>query len=161
VAHCGETTDGFHRWTLTVVDVATSWTECEPAWGNGHIQVTQALVRIRSRLPFALRELHTDGGGEFLNDQVAPYCRREGIRQTRGRPYRKNDQAWVEQKNGAVVRRLVGYDHYASRAAYQQSGRVYGLVGQYQNFFAHVRKLASKERGMARVVKRCAGAQTP
>jgi hypothetical protein len=161
VAHCGETTEGFHLWTLTVVDVATSWTECEPVWGKGRIQVTQALVRIRSRLPFALRELHTDNGSEFLNDQLAPYCRREGIRQTRGRPYRKNDQAWVEQKNGAVVRRLVGYDRYASRRAYQQLGRVYALAGRYQNFFAPVRKPTSKQRVGARVVKRYDVAQTP
>jgi hypothetical protein len=150
VAHRGETVEGFHLWTLTVVDVATSWTECEPVWGKGQIQVRQALTRICSRLPFALRELYTDNGSEFLNQFLAPYCRQEGIRQTRGRPYRKNDQAWVVQKYGAVVRRLVGYDRYTSRVAYQQLGRAYGLVGQSQTFFAPVRKLTSKERVGAR-----------
>jgi transposase InsO family protein len=161
VAHCGESTEGFHLWTLTVVDVATSWTECMVVWGKGQERVSAALHEVRGRLPMGLRELHTDNGSEFLNHLLAPYCLREGIRQTRGRPYQKNDQAYVEQKNGAVVRRLVGYDRYSSHEAQTQLARLYGHVRLYGNFFQPVRKLVSKERVGARVVKRYDRAQTP
>jgi transposase InsO family protein len=161
VAHCGESTEGFHLWTLTVVDVATSWTECLVVWGKGQHRVSAALHEMRGRLPMVLRELHTDNGSEFLNHLLAPYCQREGIRQTRGRPYRKNDQAYVEQKNGAVVRRFVGYDRYSSHEAEKQLARLYERVRLYGNFFQPVRKLVSKERVGARVVKRYDRAQTP
>jgi hypothetical protein len=161
VSHCGESTDGFYLTTLTVVDVATSWCELEPVWGKGRQRVGSALHRLRQRLPAGLRELHTDNGGEFLNELLAPYCRREGIRFTRGRPYKKNDQAYVEQKNWAAVRRVVGYGRYSSKAAYAQLERVYAPLRLYGNFFQPVRKLIAKERVGAKVRKRYDRAQTP
>jgi transposase InsO family protein len=161
VAHCGASTDGFYLTTLVAVDVATGWTECQAVWGKGQQRVGSALHHIRRRLPVRLRELHTDNGGEFLNEVIYPYCRREGIRLTRGRPYKKNDQAYVEQKNGSVVRRLIGYERYATKAAYEQLGRIYDLLRVYLNFFQPVRKLISKERVGARVRKRFDAAQTP
>jgi transposase InsO family protein len=161
VLHCGDTTEGFYLTTLTVVDVATSWTECGSVWGKGQQRVAGALHEARGRLPFALRELHTDNGSEFLNSLLAPYCQREGIGQTRGRPYRKNDQAYAEQKNGAIVRRLVGYDRYSSHAAQRQLAQVYAAVGLYGNFFQPVRKVRVTERVGGRIVKRYDTAQTP
>ena len=113
VAHCGESTEGFYLTTLTSVDVATGWTVCESVWGKGQQRVASAVHRTRQRLPFPLRELHTDNGGEFLNHLLYPWCQREGIRLTRGRPYRKNDQAYVEQRNWWVPRRPVGYLSFA------------------------------------------------
>jgi hypothetical protein len=110
VAHCGESSEGFFLTSLTVVDVATSWTELEAIWGKGHERVHAGFHRARSRFPFPLLALHTDNGGEFLNGVLYPYCQETGLRFTRGRPYKKNDQAYVEQKNGATVRRLVGYE---------------------------------------------------
>jgi transposase InsO family protein len=161
VLHCEDTLEGFYLTTLTVVDVATSWTECRAVWGKGQERVGSALHEARGRLPFALRELHTDNGSEFLNHQLYPYCQREGIRMTRGRPYRKNDQAYVEQKNGAIVRKLVGYGRYSSQAALRQLARVYALARLYGNFFQPVRRVVAKERVGARVIKRYDTARTP
>lgn len=110
VAHGGESTEGFYLSTLLAVDVATGWTECEAVWGKGQQRVGSAVHHLRQRLPIPLQELHTDNGGEFLNAVLSPYCQRAGIRLTRGRPSKKNDQAYAEQKNWVVVRRLVGYD---------------------------------------------------
>lgn len=161
VVHCGESTAGFYLATLVAVDVATAWTELEPVWGMSQKRVGTAVHRVRQRLPVPLRELHTDNGGEFLNNLLVPWCRAEGIRCTRGRPYKKNDQAWAEQRNWTAVRQLVGYDRYSSKAALAQLGRLYPLVRDYLNFFQPVRKLLSKERDGAKVTKRYDAARTP
>lgn len=141
--------------------MATGWTECEPIWGKGKERVGGGVHRVRQRLPFSLRELHTDNGSEFLNHILYPYCQREGIRQTRGRPYRKNDQAYAEQRNGWVVRGLVGYQRFASQAAFQQLAAVYAATRLWVNFFQPVSKLVSKERVGAKVRKRYDEPRTP
>lgn len=161
VVHCGETTAGFYLSTLLAVDLATGWTELEPVWGMSQKRVGAAVHLVRQRLPLPLRELHTDNGGEFLNQLLVPWCRAEGIRLTRGRPYRKNDQAWAEQRNWTAVRQLVGYDRYSSQAALAQLGRLYPLVRDYLNFCQPVRKLVRKTRDGARVTKRYDAALTP
>ena len=161
VLHCGDTTEGFYLTTLTAVDVASSWTECRVVWGKTQNRVAGALHRIRMSLPMALAEIHTDNGSEFINERLVPYCQREGIRFTRGRPYKKNDQAYVEQKNWAVVRRLVGYERYSTKAAYELLVQYYELHRLYVNFFQPVRKVVSKERVGAKVVKRFDAAATP
>jgi hypothetical protein len=161
VLHCGESTAGFYLATLLAVDVATTWTELEIVWGLGQARVGSAVHHIRQRLPVPLREWHTDNGGEFLNEHLVAWGRREGVHVTRGRPYRKNDQAWVEQRNGLVIRRLIGYDRFSSRAACSVFQRLYRLLRLQLNFFRPVRKLLSKRRLGARVVKRYDAAQTP
>jgi hypothetical protein len=161
VAHCGPTTAGFYLTTLVVVDVATGWTELEAIWGKGQERVHGGTRRLRERLPFPLRALHTDNGSEFLNHLLYPWCQREGVHLTRGRPYHKNDQAWVEQRNWQVVRRLVGYDRFGSHAAHAQLQRLYDAVRLYVNFFQPIAKLIDKERRGAKVVKRDDRAQTP
>jgi len=143
------------------VDVATSWTELEAVWGLGKRRVGTGVHHVRQRLPIPLRAWHSDNGSEFINEFLVGWCRREGIRFTRGRGYRKNDQAWVEQKNGFVVRRLVGYDRYASRAAYLTLQRLYALLRLQLNFFRPVRKLVSKQRIGSKVIKRYDAPQTP
>jgi transposase InsO family protein len=161
VAHCGESGEGFFLTSLCVVDVATSWTELQEVFGRGQDQVRGALHRARQRFPFPLTELHTDNGSEFLNRSLVPYCQRNGLKLTRGRPYRKNDQAYVEERNGSVIRGLIGYDRYASRAAHAELASLYRLVRLWVNYFQPVRKLVAKERAGARVVKRFDQARTP
>lgn len=161
VVHCGETTAGFYLTTLVGIDVATGWTELEAVWGMGKQRVGSAVHRIRQRLPMVLRAVHTDNGGEFLNHLLVPWCQREGIRCTRGRPYKKNDQAWAEQRNWVAVRNLVGYDRYSTKVAFALMGRLYVLVRDYLNFFQPMRKCLGKERHGAKVRKSFDRAQTP
>lgn len=161
VAHCGETTAGFYLHTLIAVDVATGWTECEAVWGKAYRRVGTAVHLVRQRFPVPLRELHTDNGGEFLNHILVPWCRHEGLRLTRGRPYRKNDQAYAEQKVWTQVRRIVGYDRYSSQAAYTHLSRLYPVLTLYTNFFQPLRKLSRKRRVGSRVIKQFEVARTP
>jgi hypothetical protein len=161
VLHCGESTAGFYLTTLVAIDVATAWTELQAVWGLHHRRVTSAVHLVRQRLPFPLRAWHSDNGSEFLNDCLLTWCRHAGIRFTRGRPYKKNDQAWVEQRNGLLVRRLVGHDRFSSRAAFTVLHRLYSLLRLQHNFFRPMRKLLSKQRVGAKVIKRYDAPQTP
>jgi len=161
VAHCGESTEGFYLNTLCAVDVATGWSKCLPVWGKGQVRVRSAVHRMRQRLPFALLGVDSDNGSEFINQCFYTYCRQEGISFTRSRAYKKNDSCHVEQKNGNVVRRLVGYDRYSSRVAYQCLERLYSSVRLYLNFFQPTMKLQSKTRHGAKVYKVYEAAQTP
>jgi hypothetical protein len=161
VLHCGPSTEGLYCATLVAVDVATTWTELQAIWGLHQQRVTGGIQYLAQRLPFPLREWHSDNGSEFVNACLLGWCQRRSIRFTRGRPYRKNDQAWVEQRNGLLVRRLVGYDRYSSRAALAVLQRLYGLLRLQHNFFRPVRKLLSKRRIGSKVLKRYDAAQTP
>ena len=161
VLHCGESTEGFYLSSLVGVDVASGWIELEAVWGVGAVRVGAGVDHIRQRLPVPLREWHTDNGAEFLNHGLVEYCRRHGIHFTRGRDYRKNDQAWVELRNWLIVRRLVGRDRYSSRAAYQLLQRLYELVRVQVNFFRPFRKLLAGRRVGSKRVRRYDAAQTP
>jgi hypothetical protein len=161
VAHCGERTEGFYLNTLCSVDVASGWTECLPLWGRWQEKVRQSVHRMRQHLPFPLLGIDSDNGSEFINQCFYHYCRDEKITFTRSRSYKKNDSCHVEQKNGNVVRRLVGYDRYTSKAAFECLGRVYDLVRLYINFFQPTMKLVSKARHGARVHKVYDTARTP
>ncbi|MGQ9572601.1 MAG: ISNCY family transposase [Dehalococcoidia bacterium] len=161
VLHCGESVEGFFLTTLCAVDVASGWTELQPVWGMGKQRVGTAMHLIRQRLPFPLRALHTDNGSEFINHVLVPWCLREKINFSRGRGYRKNDQAYVEQRNWLSVRRQVGYERYSSRAALEVLGELYPLLRLQLNFFRPVRKLVGKERVGFKVTKRYDRPQTP
>ena len=161
VLHCGESAEGFFLTTLTMVDVATGWTELQPAWGTTMMRVRQAVQRAGMALPFPLRELHTDNGSEFINHTLYAWCKQHEIRFTRGRGYRKNDQAWVEQRNWLGVRRNVGYDRYNSQRAFQALQRLYPLLRLQLNFLRPVRKLVGKRRSGARVTKLYDAPRTP
>jgi len=161
VLHCGESTEGFYLSSLVAVDVATGWIELEAVWGQGARRVGAGVEHIRRRLPVSLREWHTDNGREFLNHGLVAYCRREGIQITRGRDYRKNDQAWVELRNWLIVRRLVGRARYTSRAAYHLLQRLYELVRVQVNFFRPFRKLLVSRRVGSKRLRRYDAAQTP
>src|SRR5262249_11785255 len=161
VLHCGESTTAQHCAPLVAIAVATIWTELQAIRNSPHRRTTGASAHINLRLPFVLREWHSDNGSEFINACLVGWCRHRGIRFTRGRPARKNDQAWVEQRNGLLVRRLVGYDRYSSRAAWLVLQRLYGLLRLQHNFFRPVRKLQSKRRVGSKILKRYDAAQTP
>jgi hypothetical protein len=161
VAHCGESLDGFYLNTLMAVDVATGWSEFIGVWGKGQQRVSTSIHQIRGRLPFPLLGLDSDNGSEFINQDLARWCQHEGITFTRSRPYKKNDNCFVEQKNGAIVRRVIGRDRYSSKQAYETLNRIYYLLRLYINFFQPVMKLVSKTRHGARVHRVYDTAQTP
>jgi hypothetical protein len=161
VLHCGESTDGFYLSTLVTVDVASGWIELEAIWGIGAVRVGAGVDHVKGRLPIPLREWHTDNGREFLNRGLLDYCRRHHISVTRGRGYRKNDQAWVELRNWLAVRRLVGRHRYSSRAAFALLQQLYALLRVQLNFFRPFRKLHTRRRVGSKRHKRYDRARTP
>jgi len=161
VAHCGGSMAGSHAHTLTLTDVASGWTECAALVVRDGALVVEAVSSVRNAMPFALLRIDTDNGSEFLNESLLEYCNDHTIEFTRSRPYRKNDQAWVEQKNGAVVRRLVGYRRLEGLAAIDTLSRLYSVSRLFLNFFQPSFKLAEKRRIGARVSKRYHAPETP
>jgi hypothetical protein len=161
VAHCGDSADGFYLNTICAVDVWSGWTECLPVWGKWQEKVRQAIHHMRQRIPFPLLGIDSDNGGEFINQCFYKYCMDEKITLTRSRSYKKNDSCHVEQKNGNVIRRIVGYDRYTTKTAYECLDKLYYLVRLHFNFFQPTMKLISKTRHGARVHKVYEEAQTP
>jgi hypothetical protein len=161
VAHCGGTTDGAFLYTFTLTDIATTWTECLALLHRSQHGVVQALEQARRLFPFPVLGIDTDNGGEFINEELLAYCTGEQITFTRGRVGNKNDQAWVEQKNGSVVRQLVGYDRFEGQRAYRQLAELYRAVRLYVNFFQPSMKLVTKTRTGSRVRRTYGPAQTP
>ncbi|MFK0278370.1 transposase family protein [Ensifer sp. NPDC090286] len=161
VAHCGGVNRGSYVHSLVLTDIASGWTEAAPIVVREGSLVVETLERIRVGLPFALRALDVDNGSEFVNNRLIEYCLAHGIELTRARPYRKNDQAWIEQKNGAVVRKLLGYRRFEGLAAARAITRLYGASRLFVNFFQPSFKLAAKHRDGAKVAKRYHPPQTP
>jgi hypothetical protein len=161
VAHCGNVNRGSYVHSLVLTDIASGWTEAAPLVVREGSLVVETLERIRIGLPFALRAVDVDNGSEFVNDRLIEYCLSHGIELTRSRPYRKNDQAWIEQKNGAIVRKLLGYRRFEGLAAARAITRLYAASRLFVNFFQPSFKLASKQRDGAKVTKRYHAPQTP
>ncbi len=161
VAHCGQSTQGEYLHSLTLTDIATTWTECLALRNRSQQTVKAAIVQARCRLPFALLGLDSDNGSEFINAHLLTYCQQEHITLTRCRPYKKNDQAHVEQKNWSIVRQLVGYDRYEGQPACDALAALYQVVRLYTNFFQPTMKLLSKERLGSKVKKTYDVAKTP
>lgn len=161
VAHCGEHVQGRYLNTLTLTDIATGWTELRALRGKSEADVLQEVDEIKDLLPFPLLGFDTDNGGEFLNYGIIDWCEANNITFTRSREYRKNDQAHVEEKNGSIVRKLIGYDRYEGFHSWQILSELYSKARLYINFFQPCLKLISKERDGARVRKRYDKAQTP
>jgi hypothetical protein len=146
VAHCGTDIEGGYLYTLTLTDVATGWTECLPLLYRSQETVLTAFQRARTLFPFPILGIDTDNGGEFINEVIVAYCEHEQITFTRGRPYQKRDQCFVEQKNGAIVRQVVGYDRFVGEYAYRQLTELYRALRLYANCFQPSMKLLSKQR---------------
>lgn len=161
VAHCGDRADGEFIHTLSLVDILTAWFECQAVANRGQAAVFDGLMTVQGRLPFPLRGLDSDNGSEFINHHLYRYCQDQNIVFTRSRPYRKNDQAHVEQKNWSVVRRQIGYDRYDTPQALAAINELYGLMHLYVNFFLPVLKVKSKKRVDGKMKKKYDQAQTP
>ena len=133
-------------YTWTLADIAIGWTECLPLLYRSRETVLAAFQRAPTLFPFPILGIDTDNGGEFLNEEVVAYCEQEQITFTRGRPYQKRDQCFVEQKNGAVVRQVVDYDRFVGEHTYRQLTELYRAVRLYVNCFQPSMKLLSKQR---------------
>ncbi len=161
VSHCGGDASGSFVHTLTLTDIASGWTECVALLVRESSLVVSALERLRRTMPFPLRGIDSDNGSEFVNDVVLAFTQQAALKFTRSRPYHKNDQAWVEQKNGSVVRRMVGYGRLEGLQAADALSRLYESSRLFVNFFQPSFKLRSKERIGARVRKNYHSPETP
>jgi hypothetical protein len=154
VEHCGGSqTGGDYVHTLTLTDIASGWTECVAMRVRDQMLVIEAFEKVAAQLPFAMLGVDSDNDSTFMSQAVFDYCKGRSLEQTRSRAYKKNDQAWVEQKNGAVVRRLVGYGRLSGREAMTALAQLYESSRLYINFFQPSFKLKSKTRDGARVHK--------
>ena len=161
VAHGGMSVAGSFIQTLTMVDIATGWTECLPLVTRDGSLVVEAMKHAQSLFPWLLRGVDFDNDSAFMNDVVVPWCRDQKLEVTRARAYKKNDQAFVEQKNGAVVRRLMGYGRFDGVETARVMGRLYAAARLYVNFFQPSFKLKEKRREGAKVIKRYHPPSTP
>jgi len=161
VVHCGGNTNGAFLNTLVLVDISTGWLECMPLLRKSASDVIDGLRISEELLPFPLQGIDTDCGSEFINYELLDYCEDKLITFTRARTHRKNDQAHVEEKNGSVVRRLVGYDRFEGIKAWEALAQLYQVLRKYINFFQPSLKLLEKERQGAKVTKRYDLAKTP
>lgn len=161
VEHNGGHTSGQYAYTLDVVDIVSGWSRRRAVMGRGQRGVFQALDTIIREWPCRPWGLHSDNGSEFMNDHLARYTKQHGLAFTRSRPYRKNDNAHVEQRNRQFVRQVVGYDRYDSAAAVQWLNQVYATLDTYANLFLPTQKLVEKSRIASRIRKRHDTAKTP
>ena len=161
VAHDGGSAYGDFAQTLTLTDVATCWTETEPAKNKARLHVFAALKAARARFPFPLLGLDCDNGSEFINNHLLAYCEAEQITFTRSRAYHKNDNCYVEQKNNSIVRRTVGYYRYSTPKQLQLLTMLYQILRLYTNFFLPVMKLQEKVRQGSKLTRRYNEPLTP
>lgn len=154
VAHCGDSASGEFILSLNYTDIVTQWTETVAVMGKAQIRIKQALDDIESRLPFPLLGIDPDNGGEFINWQLYRHCVNKDIEFTRGRPYHKNDNAHIEQKNWTHVRKLVGYTRLDKDYQLRVLNDLYRKEWRlFKNFFIANKKLISKKRIGTRIKK--------
>jgi hypothetical protein len=161
VGHDGGDSSGDFCQTLDATDVASGWTETRALPNKAQVWVFEALKEIRGRLPFDLLGIDSDGGAEFINNNLYRYCLAEKITFTRGRAGKKNDGCFVEQKNYSVVRRAVGYFRYDRPVQLRYLNELYRWLRLYTNYFQPVMKLQSKERTGSKVRKVYDSPKTP
>lgn len=148
-------------WTLNFVDVKVQWTEQIAVCNKAQMHVFAGIKTIRGRLPFPLLGYDSDSGSEFINHQLYRYSIQEKITFTRGRAGKKNDNAFVEEKNDSVVRRWVGYGRYDTWEQVAIRNELYGVLRLYTNFFLPVMKLKEKVRIGSKIIKRYDKPTTP
>jgi len=161
VSHGGGDERGDFCQTLSATDVCSAWTETEGVRNKAQVHVFEGLTNIRARLPFDLLGLDSDNGSEFINNHLVAYCEQEQITFTRSRPYRKNDNCYVEQKNYTVVRKTVGYMRHDTDKELEVLNRLYYYLRLYTNYFLPTMKLSQKTRTGSKVVKRYEQPKTP
>jgi hypothetical protein len=161
VAHDGGQASGEFLFTLCMTDVFTGWTETVAIKNKAQVWTLEALKKARKLLPFPLLGLDSDNGSEFINAHLVRYCKEEQITFTRSRPYRKNDNCFVEQKNYSIVRRAVGYQRFETQEQQAMLNELYDCLRIYTNYFQPTMKLKEKYRDGSKVTKKYEGAQTP
>ena len=161
VAHCGRSVAGRHAHSLVLTDIASGWTEACALVVREQTLITVKADEVRARLPFAMLGLDVDNDSAFINETVVNFCESRNIELTRSRAYKKNDQAWIEQKNGSVVRRLVGYGRLEGEASAAVLDELHRQARLYVNFFLPCFKLKSKTRVGAKVSKKYEPPATP
>ena len=162
VSHSGSKADGDFIHSLNLTDIHTTWVETRAVMGKGETGVIEAIDDIRKNLPFALMGVDSDNGSEFVNHHLLRYCRANQIQLTRGRPYKKDDNAHIEQKNWTHVRKLLGYVRYDTDEALGAINDLYkGDLRLLQNLFLPSVKLLRKERIGSKVRRHYDKARTP
>ena len=163
VHHCGPVAAGTYLHTLQLVDVATGWSERVAVFGRSQEQMVAGFRRVQARLPFAITHLHPDNGSEFFNDHLIRYFGEEvtGLRLSRRRPYRKNDNRFVEQKNATLVRAYLGYGRLDTMRQFDALNALYDQLWVYHNLFQPVLHMVGKEVVDGKLVRRWDTAQTP
>ena len=161
VAHCGTFVNGQYLQTLVMTDISTGWTEFAILLFRDQTSVLEAIEHLREQIPFDLLGLDTDNGTEFLNYLLLGYCFDQEITFTRSRPYKKNDQCFVEEKNGSIIRKFIGYDRFEGFQPYLILDALYEQLRLYVNFFQPSLKLIEKTRQGSKVIKKYDQAQTP
>lgn len=161
VVHCGASLSGDMVFTLQYVDTATYWSIRRAQWNKGERATLENLSAIQERLPFPLLGAHSDSGGEFVNWTMKRFCETSGISLTRSRPNHKNDNAFVEERNGHVVRKHIGYRRLDIFETVVALNNFYEILNLYQNHFIPSRRCVRKERIGSRYIRQYDGAATP
>ena len=161
VAHCGGTVTGSYISSLVVTDVCSGWTEAIPLLAREQSLVVTGLEAVSRIFPVPIRGINSDNDSVFINETLLNYCEERDIKLTRSRAYRKNDQAWIEQKNGSVIRRFVGHERYSGPMAGQTMAHLYGAMRLYVNHFQPSFQLLERTRDGGTVKKRYGTPATP
>lgn len=161
VEHNGGSSQGHYAYTLSVVDIVTGYSRRRAVLGRSQLAVFQALQWVIDDWPMAPWGLHSDNGSEFMSAHLTRFCKERNLSFTRSRPYKKNDNAHVEQKNLQYVREVVGYERYDTPQDVAWLNAVYACLDEYANLFLPMRKIVSKERVNGRVKKRYDRARPP
>jgi hypothetical protein len=165
VSHSGASAAGEFLYTLDCVDIATGWVERQAVMGKGQHGIVEALRQIEQRLPFRLRGIDSDNGSEFINAHLFNFCQQrpkdQSVQFTRSRPYKKDDNAHVEQKNWTHVRKLLGWQRYDTTEALERINTLYEKLRIFQNLFQPSMKLSRKIRKGSRVMRRYDQPATP
>jgi len=162
VEHCGASTAGEYMHSISMVDIATGWWEAQAILGKGQERSFSAISKMRSRTPFDWIEIHPDNDSMFINWYLFKYTQRENLRFSRSRPYKKNDNCFIEQKNSTHIRRIIGYLRHDSLAELKLVNSLYeNELRLYKNFFQPIMKLKEKSREKGRVHRKYNAPQTP
>lgn len=161
VSHGGSSMQGVFLWSLVATDVCSGWTEMVPLVAREQSLVVEGIIVLRRQFPMPIRGIDSDNDSAFINETLLGYCQEQKLEFTRSRAYQKNDQAWIEQKNGAIIRRFIGYERYTGLLAGQCLARLYQMIRLYVNYFQPSFKLKSKTRDGAKVRKRYHKPATP
>ena len=161
VFHCGRSTAGEYVHTLSAADIATGWWEGEPIMGRSQAATKAGMEGIRQRLPFRIREIHPDNDSGMINDLLWRYCQEAKIKMSRSRPYQKNDNCWVEQRNWTHVRKVAGYRRLDTAGELEILRELYQSVTLYKNFFQPTIKLVEKIRVAGKIHRKYDQPRTP